>query len=190
MLKREKGWDLRSDDDDLWKAVRMECGETSVYFCDTAFLINVDCVHRYFNTVTQEISCLPPPEFKGGILADSMGLGKSLSMIALLAMHPTSRFHEAAQVYGQASTLLVVPFALLQTWDDELSRHLHPGVFQWCIYHRSRSPITIARLLASDIVITTYDTIASQWRNAGRGDQCLLSTSWNRIVLDEGSTIS
>lgn len=40
---------------------------------------------RYFNTVTEEQQSLPPPNFKGGILADQMGLGKTLSIIALIA---------------------------------------------------------------------------------------------------------
>ena len=39
---------------------------------------------RYTNNVTGETLNHPPPAFRGGILADAMGLGKTLSAIALL----------------------------------------------------------------------------------------------------------
>lgn len=42
-------------------------------------------VTRYVNTVTEEEQSIPPPNFKGGILGDQMGLGKTLSIIALIA---------------------------------------------------------------------------------------------------------
>ena len=44
---------------------------------------------RYINNVTGESQFHPPPKFCGGILADAMGLGKTLSIIALIA----SDFH-------------------------------------------------------------------------------------------------
>ena len=41
---------------------------------------------RYLNNVSERRQCEPPPPFYGGILSDHMGLGKSLSMIALMAL--------------------------------------------------------------------------------------------------------
>lgn len=40
---------------------------------------------RYVNNVTGESQFCPPPNFRGGILADAMGLGKTLTMLALIA---------------------------------------------------------------------------------------------------------
>lgn len=42
-------------------------------------------IDRYLNLVTGETSELSPPDFRGGILADAMGLGKTLTVLALLA---------------------------------------------------------------------------------------------------------
>ena len=39
----------------------------------------------------------PPPHFLGGILADPMGLGKSLTMIALILYNLERSFDEAEQ---------------------------------------------------------------------------------------------
>lgn len=39
---------------------------------------------RYINNVTGESQSCPPPNFRGGILADAMGLGKTLTMLALI----------------------------------------------------------------------------------------------------------
>ncbi|KAJ3479596.1 hypothetical protein NLG97_g8282 [Lecanicillium saksenae] len=39
----------------------------------------------YFNVITGHGQKMPPPETKGGILADMMGLGKTLSILSLLA---------------------------------------------------------------------------------------------------------
>lgn len=40
---------------------------------------------RYVNNATGESQFCPPPNFRGGILADAMGLGKTLTMLALIA---------------------------------------------------------------------------------------------------------
>ena len=40
---------------------------------------------RFTNTVVEQQQLEPPLDFRGGILADMMGLGKSLSMIALIS---------------------------------------------------------------------------------------------------------
>lgn len=72
---------------------------------------------RYTNTITNQQQSSPPPEFRGGLLADQMGLGKSLSMISLIAAHPAGSLDlktftdcDPKQMPVKA-TLLVVPFS-------------------------------------------------------------------------------
>ena len=43
---------------------------------------------RYVNIITGKTRDTPPPACRGGLLADQMGLGKSLSMISLMASNP------------------------------------------------------------------------------------------------------
>lgn len=46
-------------------------------------LINV--VHSFINRISATHQSEEPPQFYGGIVADPMGLGKTLTMIALIA---------------------------------------------------------------------------------------------------------
>jgi SNF2 family DNA or RNA helicase len=74
---------------------------------------------RYQNTLSGQSQLEPPPEFKGGCLADCMGLGKTLSMLSLIAANPFRAedletgggvlVQESAQLVK--ATLIVVPFS-------------------------------------------------------------------------------
>lgn len=138
---------------------------------------------RYHNTVTGDVSAYCPGPFQGGILADSMGLGKSLTVISLLA---TDWSEHAQKLIGVPPTLLVVPLSLLQMWEDELKRHLHPQTLRCWRYHGPKRFDNITTMLSHDIVLTTYDLVASEWRTLEKGRKPLFSTTWRRIVLDEG----
>ena len=39
-----------------------------------------------------------------------------------------------------------------------------------------------------DIVITTYDVVSVDWRRVANSIGPLFSTTWRRVVLDEGET--
>ena len=89
----------------------------------------------------------------GGILADSMGLGKTIQLLALLA-------HErepAAGAVPKNPTLLVCPMSLVGNWEQEAAKftpqlavHVHHGA------GRLTGPELAAALEAADLVITTY----------------------------------
>lgn len=93
-------------------------------------LLNVVCqaliiFHRYRNTITGLAQIEKPPEFAGGILADHMGLGKTLSMLALIAANPANhmakpdRAFDPSKCFKAKSTVIVVPFSC------ELHRNNH-----------------------------------------------------------------
>ena len=67
MLVRERGWNFETDKD-IWSKSKDSAG--------------IVC---YRNNITGHIQFEEPVDFKGGILADDMGLGKSLSIISLVA---------------------------------------------------------------------------------------------------------
>ena len=71
--------------------------------------------------MTTERSWDPPPPFRGGILADAMGLGKTLTVIALIAvgLHSSASRH-SGQLPGPTSdgeletlktTLVILPLS-------------------------------------------------------------------------------
>ena len=73
-------------------------------------------LHRYINTITERQQRYPPPDFRGGLLADQMGLGKTLTMIALITSNvarlPRKRpRHPRCQAQEVKSTLVVVPLS-------------------------------------------------------------------------------
>jgi hypothetical protein len=64
---------------------------------------------RYINNITNEEQDITPPQFRGGILADQMGLGKSLSVISLIA----SDLGWFLNLPTQISRLMDVPLDLI-----------------------------------------------------------------------------
>ena len=125
-----------------------------------------------------------PDATQGGILADSMGLGKSLSMLALIAGDCSDRTHMPLE---SRKTLLIVPSSLVCTWEDELRAHVRPDTLRWALYRGPSRFRTFKDMLKCDVIITTYNVLATEWRNLKRGSKPLFSFQWHRIVLDEGT---
>ena len=116
-------------------------------------------------------------------MADSMGLGKSLSVISLLAMDWS---HRPKDLQGVRPTLLVVTLPLIRSWEEQFRSHLHPRTLRWWTYHGPNRSKDVTKMLGYDIVLTTYDVVAQEWRNLNNQPHPLFSTNWRRIVLDEG----
>jgi SWI/SNF-related matrix-associated actin-dependent regulator of chromatin subfamily A3 len=71
---------------------------------------------RYTNLVTENSQRTEPQESRGGLLADQMGLGKSLTMISLIASNPALLsssvvFTAQGTTRRIKSTLIVVPYS-------------------------------------------------------------------------------
>jgi SNF2 family DNA or RNA helicase len=115
----------------------------------------------------------------GGILADSMGLGKTIQLLALLA-------HERENADGRVTplpTLLVCPMSLVGNWEQEAAAfapqllvHVHHGA------GRLSGEQLAAALAGADLVITTYAI-------AARDRAELAGLRWGRVVCDEAQNI-
>ncbi|KAG5791430.1 hypothetical protein H9Q69_009507 [Fusarium xylarioides] len=84
----------------------------------------------FYNTVSGAVQVEQPPQFYGGIVADPMGLGKTLSMIALVASDVRADDIEPSSLPGvdievsSAKTLIIVPAPLMGSWEEQLQRRM------------------------------------------------------------------
>ncbi|KAF2789211.1 hypothetical protein K505DRAFT_284789 [Melanomma pulvis-pyrius CBS 109.77] len=177
MKRRERGWNLDSPSADIWSIDRQYSRA------------------EYVNNITGDRHDKSPPMFRGGILADDMGLGKTLSMIGLVASD-SREFQPQQSLVGRPTyhraTLLIVPSSLLQQWEDQLIMHLQtssPSRIRWMKYHGPSRMIDHKMLHTYDIVITSFQTLASQYRKRSDSQSVLFSTTWRRLILDEAHTI-
>ncbi|KEQ93443.1 hypothetical protein AUEXF2481DRAFT_110195 [Aureobasidium subglaciale EXF-2481] len=151
---------------------------------------------RYPNAFTNiatnfSIKVKEPVLASGGILADDMGLGKTLEIISLL-VSDLEDFSPSQQ--GESSaTLIVVPLSVMSNWSDQIARHVRKDQpLRVYTYHgvgkKSMGPQDFSQY---DVVITTYQTLASAWASGGQPPKSkgLYSVHWRRVILDKGHHI-
>ncbi|KAH7117461.1 SNF2 family N-terminal domain-containing protein [Dactylonectria macrodidyma] len=137
-----------------------------------------------------------PSYSMGGILADVMGLGKTLSMIsAIVSSLPRATEYATAEYQNfvspasgcrsRATLVIVTSMQVLDVWKREVSIHVEPGTLKICIFHGSSRPKSPKGVIDYDLVLTTYGTLSAD-SNAFR---VLQKIEWYRVVLDEAHWI-
>lgn len=162
---------------------------------------------------------------RGGILADAMGLGKTIMTIALLLAHSERGGSIKNQPYSESSesinisadsphsskkvekfssfdklmkpkkaligggNLIICPMTLLGQWKAEIETHAQPGSMSLYVHYGQSRPKDAKILAQSDVVITTYGILASEFSENGEDNGGLYSVRWFRLVLDEAHTI-
>ncbi|KAH6876382.1 SNF2 family N-terminal domain-containing protein [Thelonectria olida] len=153
----------------LWEAAHLYSGETTYR-------------HRITGQTTND-----PPLIAGGILADEMGLGKTLSILSLICWSMDSLHDANTQARDPMSltTLIVAPKSTITGWQSQIKKHILPGQIRVATYHGPRRQRVAAQFRSHDIILTTYQTLRSDWIAKGP----LFSENWFRIVLDEAHRI-
>merc|ERR1719186_1429768 len=117
----------------------------------------------------------------GGILADDMGFGKTLTMISLVLKHREleAEMEKARMERGEdakennwngkgselvmsKTTLIVCPASLLGQWDKEVDTKVKSGRLRVLVYHGNNRKCSARALARYDLVITTYGTVQSE----------------------------
>ncbi|KAL7786938.1 SNF2 family N-terminal domain-containing protein [Trichoderma afarasin] len=182
MLERESG--IINDRYRLWESIPVEGGNTE---------------YRHKITRAKIRTGIQPIERGGGILADEMGMGKTLSMLTLIMKTIDNGKEWAEQqenvdkvdetIKRSRSTLVIVPSALLiYNWMNEITDYLEHGV-KVIKYHGSDRPKDIEQIADSDIVVTTYSTLTNEFQQIKSKPSLLHCVDWFRVVLDEAHII-
>ncbi|KAH3986244.1 hypothetical protein HBI56_036110 [Parastagonospora nodorum] len=154
---------------------------------------------------------------RGGILAEEMGLGKTVELIALITHHKrsvsTSKIFDkytGAYVIPSGATLIITPPSILEQWISEIHTHAPElKVFHYRGLPPSSAPkkdhtaATVENLLKFDVVLTTYNVLSKEIHHATpppdrslrnlkrheRRKSPLVEISWWRVCLDEAQMI-
>ena len=125
-----------------------------------------------------------------------MGLGKTLSILSLITDDVSwcvAREWANQKPYRSRATLLVCPLSTIANWEEQLHRHVEPGVLKHYVYHGPNRTQKIDELAQYDLVITTYPTVAHdvspRMPLAPSKTRPLEKIKWFRIVLDEAHCI-
>jgi E3 ubiquitin-protein ligase SHPRH len=154
---------------------------------------------------------------RGGILAEEMGLGKTVELISLISHHkrtlPKGNVHDpylGTLVVPSGATLIITPPSILEQWKQEIATHapqlrvLHyKGLPSASAPTQEHAEATVANLLRFDIVLTTYNVLSKEIHFATpppdrslrhekvheRRNSPLVGISWWRVCLDEAQMV-
>ncbi|KAI4691483.1 uncharacterized protein J4E84_003777 [Alternaria hordeiaustralica] len=145
-----------------------------------------------FTNVATNFSIKNPTLASGGILADDMGLGKTIQTISLIL---ADRALNLRADDSSGATLILAPVSVMSNWSTQMKKHVKPEhALRVMFWHGQRKePITPKSIEKYDVVISTYESVASDWysqtkptvpRRSGP-----FSIKWRRVILDEGHGI-
>ncbi|KAF8588628.1 hypothetical protein K439DRAFT_1651796 [Ramaria rubella] len=154
----------------------------------------------YLNIATKTPQQAPPVLGRGGLMADAMGLGKTLTMLSLII----ATKKDVSPDFCNA-TLIVVPLSVLSNWKTQISDHCTSGTITYHVYYDSGRKVTPEHLTKFDVIITTYQIVTQDYtasnsvatkadadgnaKKRKKSTSGLFDVKWKRIILDEGHTV-
>lgn len=123
--------------------------------------------------------------WRGGLLADEMGMGKTIQMVSLLA----------SDLKGPS--LVIAPTVALFQWRNEMQKYA-PSL-RVTVWHGAQRTKEAADLEGLDVVLSSYAVLESSFRREHHGvtrrgrrvhePSLLHQLHWRRVILDEAHHI-
>ncbi|KAG9196613.1 SWI/SNF-related matrix-associated actin-dependent regulator of chromatin subfamily A3 [Alternaria panax] len=145
-----------------------------------------------FTNIATSFSTKNPTLASGGILADDMGLGKTIQTISLIL---ADRALDLRAKDSSGATLILAPVSVMSNWSTQMKKHIKPKhALRVMFWHGQRKePITPKSIKDYDVVISTYESVSSDWYSQTRPTlprrSGPFSIKWRRVILDEGHGI-
>lgn len=164
------------------------------------FSVRKNGTKAWYNVITgDELKKVSP--ILGGLLADQMGLGKTLSILSLICstLQEARDFGDAELddsdrvnsnvVRRSGGTLLLCPKSVISNWQEQIAAHLDNSKVKYYMYHGNKREQDLGVLAQYDIVVTSYSIAASEFSSSSKNYSALAELAWFRIVLDEAHMI-
>ena len=130
-------------------------------------------------------------QWKGGLLGDEMGMGKTIQAVSLVMSDYPAR----------DPTLVVVPPVALMQWQNEIGQYTD-GKLKVLVYHNTNPKVKnlkVKDLRAFDVIMISYSGLESIYRKESKGwkrDDGLVKENskihaihYHRLILDEAHNI-
>ncbi|KAF8246923.1 hypothetical protein K440DRAFT_585247 [Wilcoxina mikolae CBS 423.85] len=147
---------------------------------------------RFRHRITGGYSPERPKTTRGGIIADEMGMGKTLTTLAFIATsmdeEENSNVECERSVAQVRATLIITPAAAIVSWKEQITRHTEDLTV---LYYSGQSD-SDKNAANFDIVIATYTMVMLASKTSKRaecGKGFFQRVQWRRIVLDEAHVI-
>ena len=130
-------------------------------------------------------------EWKGGLLGDEMGMGKTIQAVSLIM----------SDYPAKNPTLVVVPPVALMQWQNEIKEYTD-GKLKVLIYHNTNPKVknlTMKDLKGFDVIMISYAGLESIYRKESKGwkredglvkeNSKIHAIQYHRLILDEAHSI-
>jgi SNF2 family DNA or RNA helicase len=153
-------------------------------FCPVTFYDHQVQAIRWMNSI--EKTYKSGGRHVGGVLADVMGLGKTISCLGITYYDHFLARGEIVKLPPKP-TLIIATLTLLHHWQNECIQKFKMDDDRVLVYHGTERYDTIEEKIKQGknpyVVITNYETI--QKDNADRTKSRIYTTHWSRVILDE-----